>query len=188
MNAYRTIGLSLILAVFAVGCAADETGTEAEDEAAIRSLLERQLDAWSAGDGAAFGATYTIDGDLIAFDGTHVAGREEIIPFMQAQFDGFLKDTLVSAQPEQIRFVSDGVAIMITEGGVMFPGETEVPLERFSIQTFVATKLEGEDDWLFAAFQNTRIAPLEANAARQGTVAPRSWPRRSSGPAGARHR
>jgi uncharacterized protein (TIGR02246 family) len=126
-------------------------------EVAVQMLLERQLEAWREGNGAAFAATYTADGDLTAFDGTHVAGRQEIAAFMQAQFEGFLKGTRVSAQPRRIRFIGDSVAVMITEGGVMFPGETAVPAERFSIQTFVVTKSDG--GWLFSAFQNTRIAP-----------------------------
>jgi uncharacterized protein (TIGR02246 family) len=132
-------------------------GQHAPDQAAIEGLLERQLDAWSAGNGAAFAATYTPDADLTTFDGTHVAGRGPIASFMQVQFDGFLKGTRVSAQPLRTRFIGDSVAVMVTQGGVMFPGETAVPPERFSIQTFVATKSDA--GWLFEAFQNTRIMP-----------------------------
>lgn len=129
------------------------------DEAAVRAVLEAQLAAWAAGDGAAFGATVTEDSDLIAFDGTHVVGRQDIASFMQKQFDTILAGTRVVAEPVRIRFISDDTVVMITEGGVIFPGESAVPAERFSIQTFVLTKQDGT--WLIEAFQNTRIAPSQ---------------------------
>jgi uncharacterized protein (TIGR02246 family) len=141
-----------LLGTPSLGCNDDE---HAPDAAAIEALLERQLVAWSDGNGASFAATYTADADLTTFDGTHVAGRQEIASFMQAQFDAFLKGTRVLAAPKRIRFIGDSVAVMITEGGVLFPGETAVPPERFSIQTFLATR--SDQGWLFEAFQNTRI-------------------------------
>jgi uncharacterized protein (TIGR02246 family) len=127
------------------------------DETAVRAVLERQLAAWAAGDGTAFGATVTEDSDLITFDGTHVTGRQTIASYMQQAFDTVLADTRVEAAPVRIRFLNDDTAVMITEGGVVFPGEAEVPSERFSIQTFVLTKQDGQ--WLIEAFQNTRIDP-----------------------------
>jgi uncharacterized protein (TIGR02246 family) len=132
---------------------------ESGDEAAVRAVLEAQLAAWAAGDGAAFGATVSEDSDLIAFDGAHVVGRPAIASFMQKQFDTVLADTRVAAEPARIRFINDDSAVMITEGGVIFPGESAVPAERFSIQTFVLSKQDGT--WLIEAFQNTRIAPSQ---------------------------
>jgi uncharacterized protein (TIGR02246 family) len=154
----KLVRLFVLIGIFGtlhLGCIDADPGSA--EELAVRSLLDRQLDAWTDGNGASFAATYTADGDLTAFDGTHVAGRQEIASFMQAQFDGFLKGTRVVAEPKRIRFLDHGVAVMITQGGVMFPGEAAVPAERLSIQTFVVTRSEG--DWRFAAFQNTRIAP-----------------------------
>jgi uncharacterized protein (TIGR02246 family) len=151
----KFFGLVGTVGALHLGCL--DAAYNSEQESAVQALLERQLDAWARGDGAAFAATYSADGDLTAFDGTHLSGRQEIAPFMQAQFDGFLKGTRVLAQPKRIRFIGESVAVMITEGGVVFPGETAVPAERQSIQTFVATR--SDEGWLFAAFQNTRIAP-----------------------------
>jgi uncharacterized protein (TIGR02246 family) len=153
----KLVSLGILVGIFGtlhLGCGDEQQYTP--DAAAIESLLERQLAAWSAGNGASFAATYTVDADLTTFDGTHVAGRQEIGAFMQAQFDAFLKGTRVSAVPKRIRFIGDSVAVMVTQGGVMFPGETAVPAERFSIQTFLVTKSDA--GWLFEAFQNTRIA------------------------------
>jgi uncharacterized protein (TIGR02246 family) len=146
-----------IVGLLPLGCIETEAQHMSAEEAAVRQLLERQLDAWARGNGSSFAATYTDDGDLTTFDGTHLVGRPAIASFMQVQFDGFLKGTRVLAEPKRIRFIDDSAAVMITEGGVAFPAETSVPSERLSIQTFVVTRRDG--NWLFAAFQNTRITP-----------------------------
>jgi uncharacterized protein (TIGR02246 family) len=159
----KIVGRFVLMGIFAalpLGCVETEAEHISAEGMAVRALLERQIDAWSEGSGTSFAATYTDDGDLTVFDGTHIVGRQAIASFMQVQFDGFLKGTRVLAEPKRIRFIDDSVAVMITQGGVVFPGETAVPAERFSIQTFVVTRSNGE--WLFTAFQNTRIAPMGA--------------------------
>jgi uncharacterized protein (TIGR02246 family) len=54
--------------------------SRSEDDAAIRTLYENVMDAWKRGNGEAFAAVFTEDGDLVAFDGTHFKGRREIAP------------------------------------------------------------------------------------------------------------
>ena len=75
---------------------------------------------------------------------------------MRAAYDGFLKGSQVTAEPENVRCVSEEVAVLHTLGGILMPGETEVPPERRGIQVWVATK-HGED-WLATTYQNTRIS------------------------------
>lgn len=168
MNSWIVASLAIAITSAAMlpGWSANAQSTpvsaEAGAETAVRAVLKEQLAAWAAGDGAAFGATVTDDSDLIAFDGTHVIGRQNIASFMQEQFDTVLAGTRVSAEPVRIRFISDGAAVMIAEGGVIFPGETEIPPERLSIQTFVLSKQDGR--WLIEAFQNTRIDPVTGGA------------------------
>jgi uncharacterized protein (TIGR02246 family) len=127
-----------------------------EDEEDVRAVLAAQLAAWAAGDGTAFAATVTEDSDLITFDGMHLEGRQAIASAMQHQFDTVLAGTHVEAEPVRIRFLTEDTVVMITTGGVVFPGEHGVPAERASIQTFVLGKEDGA--WLVEAFQNTRIS------------------------------
>jgi uncharacterized protein (TIGR02246 family) len=58
-----------------------ETAANTADEATVRDLYRRLMDGWNRGSGAAFAAAFMEDGDLVAFDGTHFEGREEIAPF-----------------------------------------------------------------------------------------------------------
>jgi uncharacterized protein (TIGR02246 family) len=134
--------------------------TAGEEEADVRAVLAAQIAAWAAGDGTAFAATVTDDADLITFDGMHLQGRQAIATAMQHQFDTELAGTHVEAEPVRIRFLTDETVVMITEGGVVFPGEQTLPAERASIQTFVVARKDG--GWLVEAFQNTRISPPSA--------------------------
>lgn len=128
------------------------------DESAVRHLLEQVLEAWARGDGSEFAAAFAMDGDVIFFDGSHVHGRKQIATVMEQLFGTLLKGTRCIAEVKTLRFVTPDVALMQTLGGAAYPGETEVPSKRYSIQTFVAVRLQGI--WTIASFQNTRVQPL----------------------------
>ena len=124
-------------------------------ESKLQSLVQRVLDAWERGDGRALAAAFAEDGDVILFDGSCLHGRPQIEAVMQHLFDTTLKGTRCLAQVKALRFVTPEVALMQTLGGVVFPEETVIPVERCSIQTFVAVRIRGT--WSVASFQNTRM-------------------------------
>ena len=134
-----------------------------EEEAAVRALYQELMDGWNQGSGAAFAAVFTEDGDLVAFDGTHFKGREQIAPFHQQLFDKWLKGSRLVGQVKDARFLSPDVALMHAVGGTVMRGKSEPSPERDSIQTLVATRQEG-DQWRLAAFQNTRLHPMDSSA------------------------
>lgn len=98
------------------------------------------MDGWNRGSGDAFAATFTQDGDLVAFDGTHFEGREEIAPFHQELFDKWLKGTRLVGRVKSVRFLSPDVALMHAVGGTVMRGKTRPSPERDSIQTLVAVR------------------------------------------------
>lgn len=53
------------------------------DEKAIRAIHCRMIEAWSAGDAAAFVAPFRDEADFVAFEGTHLKGREQMLSFHQ---------------------------------------------------------------------------------------------------------
>ena len=61
------------------------------------------------------------------------------------------------------RFLNPDVALMHAVGGTVMRGKSEPSPERDSIQTLVATRQEG-DQWRLAAFQNTRLHPMDSSA------------------------
>ena len=137
---------------------ADHSVNHSRDEAAVRALYQELMDGWNQGSGDAFAAVFTEDGDLVAFDGTHFKGREEIAPFHQQLFDRWLKGSRLVGEVKDARFLSPDVALMHAVGGTVMRGKGEPTPERDSIQTLVATRQNGE--WRLAAFQNTRVRPI----------------------------
>jgi uncharacterized protein (TIGR02246 family) len=133
------------------------------DEAAVRDLYEELMDGWNRGSGEAFAAAFTEDGDLVAFDGTHFEGREEIAPFHQELFDRWMKGSRLVGQVKDVRFLSPDVALIHAVGSTMMRGKSEPSPERDSIQTLVAVRRD--DGWRLAAFQNTRVRPMRNAAA-----------------------
>lgn len=127
------------------------------DQAEVRALLQRLLDAWKKNDGDAFAAEFAEDGDLIMFNGMHTRGRVQIALVMQTLFDTILKESSVAANVKDLRLLNADTALLVTLGGVLMLGETKVPPERHAIQTFVLTRIDGK--WQCASFQNTRIQP-----------------------------
>lgn len=127
----------------------------AADEAAIRALVDRLLDAWGRGDGRTYGSLFTDDADYVAFDGSRRIGRTAIADEHQQLFDTWLKGTRLVGQVEGVRFLGADVALIHATGGTIFPGQKDTRGRRPSIQTLVAVKRE--DGWIFTAFHNTRI-------------------------------
>src|SRR5215217_747700 len=141
----------------------EAAANDSAEEAAVRAFYQQLMDGWNQGSGDAFAAIFTEDGDLIGFDGTHFKGRQEIAPFHQRLFDKWLKGSRLVGQVKDVRFLSPDVALMHAVGGTVLRGKSEPVPERDSIQTLVATRQEG-DEWRLAAFQNTRLHPMDSSA------------------------
>jgi uncharacterized protein (TIGR02246 family) len=127
-------------------------GLSADDQAAVASLPQRIVAAWAEHDADAFASVFTEDGTMI-LPGLYRKGREEIRAFMGDAFAGPFKGTRVTGQPIDIRFFTPDSGILITQGGVLAPGETEVSAERAIRASWVVAKHDGE--WKLAAYQNS---------------------------------
>ena len=122
------------------------------DTAAIAAVLERLYQAWAEGDADAFVADYTQDATAI-MPGSYRASREEVRQGMAAGFASVLKGTTATDRQLGIRFLGRDGAIVVSEAGILFPGETEVPADRMVHATWV---LERRDDaWLIAGYHNS---------------------------------
>jgi uncharacterized protein (TIGR02246 family) len=141
--------------------ASDTSDTGDTDEEAVRGVYQQLMDAWNAGSGERFAAGFREDGDLVAFDGIHFRGREQIAAFHQELFDRWMKGSRLVGDVEDVRFLSADVAVMHAVGNTIARGKSRPARERASIQTLVAVRDEGE--WRLAAFQNTRVRPIGDN-------------------------
>ncbi|MER6123225.1 SgcJ/EcaC family oxidoreductase [Streptomyces sp. NPDC001795] len=128
--------------------------TRAADETAIRNVLKGVYEAWNASDADAFVAEYTEDASAI-LPGSYRKSREEIRESMKVGFSTFLKGSTTTDKVLNIRFLSDDAAVVVSETGILFPGETEVPQDRLVVASWVLTRQDGK--WLLAAYQNSPV-------------------------------
>ncbi|MEU2249398.1 SgcJ/EcaC family oxidoreductase [Streptomyces sp. NPDC019224] len=128
----------------------------AQDEAAITAVLENVYKAWEANDADAFVADYTEDATAI-MPGSYREGREAIRRSMAAGYAGPLKGTSTHNKQISVRFLGQDGAVVVSESGILFPGETELPSERAVHASWVLERRDGR--WLVAAYHNCPINP-----------------------------
>ena len=131
--------------------------SRAEDKAAIQAVLVDSYKAWDAGDADAMVANYTADATAI-MTGSLRDSRDVIRENMALGFGGPLKGSSTHNKQVSIRFVGRDGAIVVSESGILFAGETEVPDPLKVNATWVLEKRDGQ--WLIAAYHTSpMLAP-----------------------------
>ena len=131
--------------------------SRAEDEAAIQAVLVDSYKAWEAGDADGMVADYTADATAI-MPGSLRGSRNVVRESMAAAFDGPLKGTSTYNKQLSLRFVGRDAAIVVSESGILFAGQTEVSDPAKVNATWVFEKRDGQ--WLIAAYHNSpMLAP-----------------------------
>ena len=131
----------------------------AGDEDAIRAIHQRMIDAWNAGDAAAFAAPFTDEANFVAFEGTQLKGRREIAAFHQQIFDTVVKGTRIQGEVNFVRFLSPTFAVMHSVVRVALQGQTQTSPSRDSMQLTVVIKRDGE--WRSEGLMNARRVTME---------------------------
>jgi uncharacterized protein (TIGR02246 family) len=127
------------------------TVTESEVDA-VTGLLQQIVTAWQAHDAAAFAEVFTADGTMI-LPRHYQKGRDAIRTFMEQAYRGPFKGTRVTGTPFDVRLLAPGVAIVLTEGGILHGDEQEVHPDRSIRASWLAVKESGQ--WQLAAYQNS---------------------------------
>jgi uncharacterized protein (TIGR02246 family) len=130
----------------------------AADEEAIVGLTRHLADTWTRHDAEAYASVFTPDSDYIAFDGTHLKGREANARHHARLFDSVLRGSRMVYENVAVRFLTADVAVMHGMGTVLLPWQREVTPGRRSLQTYVVVRQEGA--WRIAAFHNVRVRPM----------------------------
>lgn len=126
----------------------------AEDESAIQAVLDRSYRAWAAGDADGMVAEYTEDATAI-MPGSLRADRDAIRDGMALSFAGPLKGTSTRNTQLSLRFVGPDAAILVSESGILFGDQTDVPDAGKVNATWVLEKRDGR--WLIAAYHNSPV-------------------------------
>jgi uncharacterized protein (TIGR02246 family) len=126
------------------------------EEASVRAIPQHIAEGWNRGDGQAVAAVYADDGVLVAGHGVVKHGRGEIGAYHAEQFARRLRGTRLIVDVTDVRFLNTETAIIRTQGGILWPGETHLAPRNKGIQSFVVVKLD--EGWRVVLFQNTRVA------------------------------
>ena len=119
---------------------------------AVLDVLGRVYRAWEAGDAETFVADYTEDASVIQ-PGLYEKDREEIRANMAAAFAGPLSGSRVTSRPVNVRFLTDDTAIVVSEDGIVFPGQDAVASEGLVRATWVLARRDG--GWRIASYHNS---------------------------------
>jgi uncharacterized protein (TIGR02246 family) len=127
-------------------------GVPAADQVAVATLPQQLLTAWADQDGDSIADLFTEDGTLI-LPGIFRQGREDIRIYFKDAFENQYAGTRVVGTPLGLRFFGPDAALLLSAGGVLADGETEVSDGQAIRASWFAVRVDGE--WKLAAYQNT---------------------------------
>ena len=121
------------------------------DHAEIAAVPDRLVAAWAAHDADAFADLFIPDGTLI-LPGVYKKGRDEIRAFMAAGYAARYRGTRVTGSPLDIKPLGRDAVALVTVGGVLEPGETEVSSEAAIRASWILVRHDGR--WRLALYHN----------------------------------
>ena len=121
------------------------------DQAEIAAVPARMVAAWAAHDADAFADLFTDDGTLI-LPGVYKKGRDEIREFMSAGYAGPYQGTRVTGTPIDLKPLAPGAVALLTMGGVIAAGATELSDAAAIRASWILVKRDGR--WQLAVYQN----------------------------------
>lgn len=119
------------------------------DRRAVLDVLKGVYEAWEANDAEAFVADYLAEASVVQ-PGVYKKNRQEVQSTMAGGFAGPLKGSRVIDRPQDVRFPNEDTAIVISEGGIVFPGQDAAPSEGTVRATWTLAKRDGR--WYVAAY------------------------------------
>jgi len=123
-----------------------------EGDEAVLDVINAIYDAWAANDADLFATLYLRDATVVQ-PGVHKKNNDDIRTSMAALFAGPLRGSRVVDAPQSVRYLGEDVAVVISEGGILMAGQTELPAERRVRATWVLAQRDGQ--WYVAAYHNS---------------------------------
>jgi uncharacterized protein (TIGR02246 family) len=132
------------------------------DVAELAGIPLGMAEAWNRGDAEGFAARFSDTADFIAFEGTHLKGRDEIVAFHEHIFATVVKGSRLDPTVRFVRAVSPDVAVVHSAVAITLAGHDRPSPGRESMQLYVAVR-DGET-WWAEAMENARQLTLELQA------------------------
>ena len=126
----------------------EQAVSNAQDEAAIRTLFDKQSEAWKRRDGEGLASQFAEDADFINITGKALRGRAEIARHHNELFTTVYRDASVQVGELRIRFVRSDVATIEASSTLTLPGQPD------RHANFLAVASRDEGQWKLRAFHN----------------------------------
>jgi uncharacterized protein (TIGR02246 family) len=120
-----------------------------EDEKAVLTVGMRIQNAWARNDADIFADVFAENGSLLMQD-DQLTSREEIRSYMAAGFKTGYRGARVTGWPLELKLLDDSTALMVTEGGILLEGDSEVAPERRIRATWVIIRQDDGELKLFS--------------------------------------
>ena len=141
------------------------TEVSAAEQASVAALPQQLLAAWAYQDADGLADLFTEDGTLV-LPGVFRQGREDIRAYFKDAFDNQYNGTQVVGKPISLRFFGPDAALLLSFGGVLAAGETEVSDAQAIRASWFVVRVDGK--WRLASYQNS---PAKRGLPHPGTDA-----------------
>ena len=125
-----------------------------EPEKAALTVPLRIMAAWRANDPDAFAGVFTENGSLLMQE-NQLTSRTAIREYMAAGFAGPLRGAYVTGWPLLVNHLSAGVAMVVTQGGIILPGDHGLLPEREIRAVWIVVAQDGQ--WQLLSHQSSPI-------------------------------
>ena len=173
MKNYALLILILLVSVFSL------FAQNTEDEQALHNIVNDMATTWTAGDGAGFAKHFADGHEFFVWNGMYMKDitKEQNAGGHQHIFDTEYKDTKHYAVLDNIRFVTDDVAVIMAMSAVVRKGS---PIPEHPQVLWSATLLKKNGTWQIVSFHNADIEILDNAVSRANSSIPvevmyKSW-------------
>ncbi|MEE4543385.1 SgcJ/EcaC family oxidoreductase [Streptomyces sp. V4-01] len=123
-------------------------------EGAALTVPLRARAAWEANDARTYAGLFVENGSELIGD-TQLKGSQEVLEYLTEAFEGPYRGSRLVEEPEDIRLISDDVAVVVTQGGVVRSGETAALPENRYRAMWMIVKRDG--DWRLFTHQTSPL-------------------------------
>ncbi|HEY0539212.1 MAG TPA: SgcJ/EcaC family oxidoreductase [Actinoallomurus sp.] len=127
-----------------------------EQVTAVHAVFDATSSAWADGDADAFVDWYAEDATVI-LPGFALRGRADIRTNMGDAFAGPLKGSKRLHVVQDVRFLGEDTALVVTRSVTTFPREAESPAGQQELATWALSRHEGR--WLVEAYHSCAAGP-----------------------------
>jgi uncharacterized protein (TIGR02246 family) len=124
------------------------------EEAAAYTVALRVKGRWDANDADGIAEVFVDNGSLLAGD-TQLVSRDEIRDYLKQAFTTYFAGTSLLIDPVEVKLLTPETAMVITNGGVVAAGESELESDQVVRGVWIAVKRDSV--WHLVSYQTSPV-------------------------------